>query len=246
MSKRSRTRSEPQCEAPTVSTKPVVSCVMPTRDRGDLARHAVEMFVRQDLRERELIVVIDGDDPVDGLESDEAARIRVVRLSGVHTIGHKLNLACELAQGRLVAHWDDDDWYAGDRLTRQVEVMTDGVDASGSGSLYFWDTVNDRWWSFRYQGTRAWVGGATLMYPRAVWQRHPFEDISVGVDFHFILGLDRIVDVARPELCVVRVHRTNTVSAIGFSPGWKSLGRTPPPEAVAVVADGAHEGQTPR
>ena len=39
------------------------------------------------------------------------------------TLGAKLNLACDYARGEIIAHWDDDDWYAPRRLSTQVEAL---------------------------------------------------------------------------------------------------------------------------
>lgn len=46
-------------------SRPMVTCIMPTRDRRALAGQAVAYFMRQDYAERELIVVDDGDDAVE-------------------------------------------------------------------------------------------------------------------------------------------------------------------------------------
>jgi glycosyltransferase involved in cell wall biosynthesis len=87
---------------------PLVSCIMPTRNRPQFARQAVAYFLRQDYQQRELIVLDDGDDPVsDLLPRDE--NIRYVRLRERSPLGTKRNIACELSRGELIAHWDDDD-----------------------------------------------------------------------------------------------------------------------------------------
>ena len=44
-----------------------VSCLMPTRDRPELVRFALEMFHRQDHPDRELVVVDDGVESVESL-----------------------------------------------------------------------------------------------------------------------------------------------------------------------------------
>jgi O-antigen biosynthesis protein len=212
---------------------PLVSCIMPTRNRGELARQAIRMFLAQTYPNRELIVVDDGEEDLGEIGSDQG--IKLERLSKAHALGAKRNIACELARGDLVAHWDDDDWYAPDRLARQVEAMIDGADACGSGSLYHLDTRTNRWFVYTYRGTRPWVAGTTLMYRRQCWLGGGFEPVSSNEDFRFLLGLERVVDLRRPELCVVRLHDKNTSSRIGFGPDWRALDR-PPPEILALVA----------
>src|SRR5438094_9881235 len=97
----------------------MVSCIMPTRNRRPLAAQAVAYFLRQDYPNRELIVVDDGDESVADLIPDDA-RVRYRYLDHRLSVGAKRNLACELSRGELIAHWDDDDWMAADRLSRQV------------------------------------------------------------------------------------------------------------------------------
>ena len=94
-----------------------VSCLMPTRDRPALVRFALTTFARQDLAERELVVVDDGDEPVDDLVAGRPAR-------GLHRAAAAADASAPSAtwqprprRGRYLAHWDDDDWYAPHRLS---------------------------------------------------------------------------------------------------------------------------------
>ncbi len=43
--------------------------------------------------------------------------VRYLQLPQRASIGAKRNLACAEARGELIAHWDDDDWYAPARLS---------------------------------------------------------------------------------------------------------------------------------
>src|SRR5688572_17330800 len=101
---------------------PLVSCIMPTHNRRLFVPHAVRYFLCQDYANRELIIVDDGDDPVQDLMPDDH-RIRYLRLDRRHKIGAKRNLACKAAQGDVIVHWDDDDWMAPWRLRYQVTEM---------------------------------------------------------------------------------------------------------------------------
>ena len=79
---------------------PLVSCVMPTRDRRTFARQAIWYFLRQDYPSKELIVLDDGDDAIEDLTRGDE-RIRYVQLPGRSTVGAKRNLGCQLAANRL-------------------------------------------------------------------------------------------------------------------------------------------------
>ena len=95
---------------------------MPTFNRRSYLPQAIRCFLRQDYPNLELIVVDDGSDPVrDCVPEDE--RIRYVRLDGKLKIGAKRNLACGLARGEFIVHWDDDDWYPPHRVSAQVGAL---------------------------------------------------------------------------------------------------------------------------
>src|SRR5262249_60747130 len=98
--------------------------------------------------------------------------------------GAKRNLACAQAQGEIIAHWDDDDWYAPSRLRRQVEeLLAAGADICGLDRVLFLDRAGRRAWEYVYpQGGAPWVCGATLCYRKSYWQRNPFPEIHVGED----------------------------------------------------------------
>lgn len=207
---------------------PLVSCIMTTRERGERARRAIRRFAQQSYPHRELIVIVEGDECLSDLEPD--ATIRLERLAQRQGFHERRRRACELARGELIAHWGDDEWYATDRLERQVDTMLAGAEACGSGTLYHVDVRHDRWWLFDYAGTRPWAAGPTLMYPRAMWEARASDD------WRFALGLDGLVDLHDPRLCVVRIHDRDTAARIGFGPEWRRIAR-PPREAIALASD---------
>lgn len=102
-----------------IGSTPLVSCIMPTRNRRAFVPRAVDCFRRQDHPARELVIVDDGDDPIASLVRDLAGddpAITYHRLPHPLPLGPKRNLAVSLARGELIAHWDDDDWSAPHRL----------------------------------------------------------------------------------------------------------------------------------
>jgi glycosyltransferase involved in cell wall biosynthesis len=62
-----------------VTPEPLISCIMPTRNRPQFVPQAVWYFLRQDYERRELVVVDDGRTPVRHLLPDDE-RIRYLRL----------------------------------------------------------------------------------------------------------------------------------------------------------------------
>ena len=190
---------------------PLVSCIMPTRGRRAFVARALDYFRRQDWPNLELVVVDDGLDAVEDLTGADP-RIRYHGLRGRHTIGHKRNLACELACGSLIAHWDDDDWYPPWRLRRQVEALHQaGADVCGSSRLYFWEPATDRAWHYHYQGSDPVLVGTTLLYRKPAWARTRFPDIQIGEDVRFLASLRGARhDLLEPSISVGLVHSGNT------------------------------------
>lgn len=190
---------------------PRVSCIMPTRDRSTFAHLAVGDFLDQSYPDKELIVLDNGETPVT-LPSHPS--IRYVRHARHDPIGTLRNVACELASGEYIAHWDDDDWYAPWRLDYQVgDCRGDAGDIAGLSHLLFWDPLAGNAWQYRYPADRQpWVHGGTMLYRRDYWRRHPFPEIDVGEDVRFVWSaLDaRIVAHADDRFYVGIVHAGNT------------------------------------
>jgi len=208
--------------APAIVDAPLVSCIMPTYNRRLFVPQAIRCFLRQDYPNLELLVVDDGPNPVADCVP-ESDRIRYIRLENRATVGAKRNLACEQARGEFIVHWDDDDWYPVDRVTRQISsLQSEDHDISGSSRIYYYDVTTSQAWEYRYPRTNAdWVGGNTLAYRKTFWAQHRFADIQVGEDSRFVWsnGSKSICDLADPSLCVASAHPDN-VSRKDLNGSW--------------------------
>lgn len=183
--------SRPAISITSTNNMPLVSCIMPTRNRRIFACQALRYFERQDYQNRELIIVDDGDDRIaDLLPTD--ARIHYIALPRTTSIGEKRNIACEQAHGDIIAHWDDDDWYAPHRLQYQVAPLLENkADMTGLEASCFFDLTNWQTWactpdlhSRLFKGD---VHGGTLVYRRWVWERLArFRPISLAEDALFL------------------------------------------------------------
>jgi glycosyltransferase involved in cell wall biosynthesis len=170
----------------TGSGGPRVSCIMPTCDRRLFVPRAVRHFLAQRWPDAELIVIDDGERPVEDLVP-VGGRIRYLRQAVRRSIGHKRNLACEAATGEIVIHWDDDDWMAPTWIATQVAALAvAGADVTGLCRPYFHHAARQRAYRYEYpRGARPWVHGGTLCYTRALWRKNPFPDVSHGEDLRF-------------------------------------------------------------
>jgi hypothetical protein len=206
---------------------PLVSCLMPTRDRRRFVAHAVEQFLRQDHPRRELVVVDDGTDAVDDLLPPDP-RIRYHRVQRQRTLGGKRNLACSLARGELLAHWDDDDWMPSHRLSAQARTLAEhpAAGACGLAQLRFFDPAAGRAWEYRWPDrSRPWVAGGTLMFRRTLWEARPFPELNEGEDTRWVWALPAgtISAIPDPGLYAALVHPGNTSHKRTADPRWHPI-----------------------
>lgn len=200
------------CQA--VSQGPLVTCIMPTAGRRRLVAQSARYFLRQDYANRELLILDDGAHAdAAGVPSDP--RIRYVRLEGPRTLGAKRNLACEMASGEFIAHWDDDDWSSPHRLSLQMRALTENpsIGLCGLASIYFFDPLRQRAWIYQHpSGQRSWVAGGTMCYRKDFWSHIRFPDVSEGEDTRFAWAdrASRILPLNDPSIYVATVHPRNT------------------------------------
>lgn len=102
--------------------KPLVSAVIPTRNRPDLVSRAVRSVLSQTVSRLECIVVVDGFDAatVEALAAIQDPRLKVVVLQ--ENVGgcEARNAGVRVAQSKWVALLDDDDEWLPERLEKQL------------------------------------------------------------------------------------------------------------------------------
>ena len=209
--------------APQRSATPLVSCVMPTFDRRPFVPQAVRYFLRQDYPATELVIVDDGPEPVNDLLPPDP-RIIYHRLDARTVLGTKRNLACDLAHGSVIVHWDDDDWASPRRVSLQVAALAGGdADICGAASLLFYDPAGSSAWRFAWPaGHRPWAAGSSLCYAKELWARSPFPDVAIGEDTRFVFSpaIRRVADIQAANCVVALVHRKNTAPKTVRGPYW--------------------------
>jgi hypothetical protein len=174
-------------------TTPLVSCIMPTFNRRPFLPLALESFSEQDYPTKELIVVDDGTDTVCDVVQG-MPDVRYLRLDSRASIGEKRNRACAAAEGAIIAHWDDDDWYAPSRLREQISpLLSAKADLTGLANSYLLELPAGRFWRTRAELHRRMftgdVHGGTLVYwKRLMSEQLRYPAISLAEDAVFILA----------------------------------------------------------
>lgn len=111
---------------------PLVSVVIPTRNRAGLLPRAIRSVLEQTFGDLELLVIDDGstDDTPAVLASHATvdARVRTCRLERGGGAPAARNVGIVLARGRYVAFLDDDDEWLPEKLERQVQLLDGSPD----------------------------------------------------------------------------------------------------------------------
>ena len=221
----------------------MVICVCPTANRPGFLRWAVQGFMEQTYAESRLFIFdTSREKPVADhsggrivhVWAGPPAGIKFGELRNVSTQAALAGFAYpEFPEVKYVAHWDDDDWYAPERLARQVALLQQSRKAmTGMHSSKF--TNGERWW--KYQGTGGFSMDASLMYRPTWFRQAPFDNgTHIGPEVAFtgraavageLVAIDGAADLkpgySAGDLMVVRCHRSNTSPK---HPGgnWKPL-----------------------
>src|SRR5262245_59433756 len=111
---------------------PLVSVVIPTRNRAHLLGRALRSALAQTLTDFEVVVVDDAssDDPGRAVEELGDPRIRLLRLSERGGAGRARNAGIQAARGEFVAFLDSDDEYLPAMLERQIARLRQSPDPS--------------------------------------------------------------------------------------------------------------------
>ncbi|MGY0036925.1 glycosyltransferase family 2 protein [Pedobacter sp. NJ-S-72] len=149
---------------------PLVSCIMPTANRQKFIPFAIDYFLQQDYSNAELVIIDDGIESVASLVPDNP-KIKYFYTEPLGTIGIKRNYACEQASGEIIMHWDDDDWYAPDWISRLTNaLLTSEADITGLNRVVFYSpSVDKRWMYEDSELDKPWLCGATMTYIRSLF-----------------------------------------------------------------------------
>lgn len=109
------------------SLTPLVSVVIPTRNRPHLVGRAVHSALAQTLNAVEVIVILDGPDEetMDILYRIQDSRLRVKTLPVQAGVGEARNAGVREARGRWIALLDDDDEWFPHKLEVQLRAVQD-------------------------------------------------------------------------------------------------------------------------
>ena len=161
---------------------PLVSCIMTTRNSTMLVPFMLLCFLCQDYPNVELIII---DDSI--LAAPElilnCPNTRYFFLEGRESDGAKKNMTCNLSNGNIILHWDDQDWYAHDWIKHQVTaLLTSGADMSGLNLVQTFSVPHQK--SVTTEKSSSLYGG-TMVYWKSIWENNKFKALKTGENEDF-------------------------------------------------------------
>ena len=220
----------------SISDTPLVSCIMPTKNRQSFVTQSIKYFMRQDYPNKELVIVDDGRDKVRSfVPSDDRIRYIETNNEGL-SVGELRNIAIAESRGEIIAHWDDDDWYADTRLSYQVKPLLSGdADLSGlNGRVYYELYENQFWFIESWLHTQMLsfdMHAGTILYRRNIWEKTKFRPVYCGEDAIFVneaysSGVN-VLDMPDHGTFIYLRHNTNTwkiqCGEYGHPSGWRRI-----------------------
>lgn len=136
------------------------------------------------------------------------------------TIGEKRNRLCDRAKGDVIIHMDDDDLYATYWIEVSVaELIKKESDMVGLSNACFTD-IEDNYatWEYKYGiSDKPFVLGATMVYWKETWRKHPFEHRNTGEDVKFQRARHEPINIVPhnfKEGFLATIHEGNTCKRI--------------------------------
>lgn len=142
-------------------------------------------------------------------------------------IGRKRNLAVAAAEGRVIIHWDDDDFRARGYVRTARTIIGYGGRCVGRTKLLFFDGDTFHRYEDPSPG-RKWVAGGTLSYEKSLWAEYPFDEtLDYGEDTAWEPAAKGLIRVRNEDDYgyVALIHGGNTSPKVLDTAGWsRSVG----------------------
>jgi glycosyltransferase involved in cell wall biosynthesis len=174
---------------------PLVTVVIPTRNRPDRVCAAIRSALNQTYRNLEIVVVVDGPDSITNkcLQALEEPRLRVIELTKNVGGSEARNVGAREAKGEWIAFLDDDDTWFPEKILKQVAaaslsnsespIVTSRLIAKRQSSSQIWPERRPKpgepvseylFCRTRISARDGCIQTSTLMVKRELLLSHPF------------------------------------------------------------------------
>ena len=226
--------------------KPLISCIMPTANRPEYIKLAIDSFLSQDYDNKELLILDDGKTPsLDISQYSGKGNIKYQYDGPIRkVIAKKLNLLCAWASGDIIARVDDDDYSAPSRLSKQYEIMNAGAEFTGFHCILFFDELSGK--VYKYFSSRNFACGTSFMFTKDFWRSYKFNELSIlGEDTELLDRIDstgrkiahsKLVAINGEQLIVARIHKkTSAAKTLEVANGYIEQSKDVLPEGFKAL-----------
>lgn len=226
------------------SEMPLVSAVIPTKNRPELLCRAVRSVLTQTYKNLEILVVVDGPDnaSVEALQAMEQPQIRVIVLAENVGGSEARNTGVRYATGDLIAFLDDDDEWLPEKIKHQITtarcapntiVTCQYLDRHATGDIlrpqHFYrpdEPISEYLFceSSPFHPTRGFLATPTLLVPKSLLLQTPFTPgLERNQDSDWLL---RVMDRGDVSISTVPgplaiVHNELTSGRVGSKYDWR-------------------------
>jgi glycosyltransferase involved in cell wall biosynthesis len=197
-----------------MKTSPLISCLCITHNNPKQLQLVINCFNAQTYANKELMVLFEGDNTyVKGLSNHNRNKdiyFVEVPANPKLTLGELRNIAVEQCNGEYFCQWDDDDWYANNRLQVQMDAIRQSC--KPASMLLYWlmyDNVNK---SAYLSPFRLWEG-SILCKKSIITPECNYASLIKGEDTILLgnlLNSNSIFPVINPSLYIYVFHGKNT------------------------------------
>jgi glycosyltransferase involved in cell wall biosynthesis len=193
-------------------SKLLISILTPTYNRRFFIPQYLKNIYRQNyLGEIEILIADDGDEPIEDLLSKDK-RIRYFKFEERKTLGFKRNFLAAQAKGRILIHFDDDDYYPPNRISNAVQMLSKSERLiAGSSMMYMYNVHTNKICTSGPFGQNHATAG-TFAYKREYLEKCSFDDEKLAQEEPgFTNGFaEPMIQLDPKSTILVMQHRFNT------------------------------------
>ncbi len=201
---------------------PAVSVVIPTYNRTQLLKRAVESVIRQTFHDFELLIINDGDcdEEIEKILTDiNDSRIRSCRNERSKGGSGARNTGILKSRGKYIALLDDDDEWLPEKLEEQIRLLK-GLGSTWGGCYCGNRTLEGGRWRDVCHSRAGNIkrdflllknpasSGSTLVFDRDAIERVGLfdEHLERQQDIHFLVSFLRYYKLAYVKKCLVKIY----------------------------------------
>ncbi len=188
-----------------------VSVIVPTYNRAEYYTKLYQCFQHQTYADRELLIYDDSPERSTFFDEKGQDNVKYFHSEQRLTIGEKRNYLIEQAEGEVIVHFDDDDFYSPQYIDFMVNLLGDDHDlAKLSGwfvyqvennFLGYWDTDNDseacylvapstpvKCVNLKDKASSLTGFGFSYVYKKKIYEKVQYDAINFGEDNQFMMA----------------------------------------------------------